>query len=110
MTHHTGSVPDTLEPAGQWVKQGPCGDEPEAMFPGTVPAEIEYAKKICQSCSVIEKCGEWALETREPVGVLGGMSEAERRGILRQAARRGLTTDEVRAQAEQTRRRAKARA
>jgi hypothetical protein len=95
--------PDTLEPSGQWVKQGPCGDEPDAMFPGTVPAEIEYAKAICQSCPVIQACGEWALETREPDGVWGGMSEKERSNLLRQAARRNLTPQAIAARAEQRR-------
>jgi hypothetical protein len=77
--------PDTIEPAGQWVKQGACRDDPDA-------------KAICRRCPVIQQCGQWALDTREPSGVWGGISEAERRGILRQAARRNLTPDEVKAQ------------
>jgi hypothetical protein len=97
-------APDTLEPAGQWLKQGACRDEADAMFPGTVPADIEYAKAICRTCAVIQACGQWALDTHEPDGVLGGMSETERRNLLRQAARRNLTPDQVKAQAEQARR------
>jgi WhiB family redox-sensing transcriptional regulator len=97
-------APDTLEPAGQWLKQGACRDEADAMFPGTIPADIEYAKAICRTCAVIQACGQWALATREPDGVLGGMSETERRNLLRQAARRNLTPDQVKAQAEQARR------
>ena len=100
--------PETLEPAGQWVKQGACRDDADAMFPGSLPADIADAKAICRRCPVIQQCGQWALDTREPSGVLGGMSEAERRGILRQAARRNLTPDEVKA--ERARRPAKAHA
>lgn len=86
MSHYSGAVPDT-EPAGQWVKQGACREDPEAMFPGTNDADIEAAKAICRSCPVIQQCGQWALATRESTGVLGGMSEAQRRNLLRQRGR-----------------------
>jgi WhiB family redox-sensing transcriptional regulator len=89
--------PETLEPAGQWVKQGACKDDPDAMYPGSSDAEIDDAKAVCGNCPVIQQCRQWALETREPFGVWGGMSEAERRGLLRQAARRNLTPEEVKA-------------
>lgn len=91
---YTGSVPDT-EPAGQWVKQGVCRDEADAMFPGMIPGEVEYAKAVCRTCPVIVECGQWALATREPSGVLGGMSEKERSNLLRQAARRNLTPEAI---------------
>jgi len=79
---YTGQVPDT-EPAGQWTKQGPCRDDPDRMYPGTLAAEIERAKTVCRGCPVMEQCLQWALETREPYGVWGGTSEADRRAYFR---------------------------
>ncbi len=45
-------------------------------------ARITQAKQICQPCPVISQCAAWALRTREPYGVWGGLSEAERAHIL----------------------------
>jgi WhiB family redox-sensing transcriptional regulator len=42
---------------------------------------ITQAKQICQHCPVINQCATWALRTREPYGVWGGLSETERATI-----------------------------
>ena len=39
------------------------------------------AKQICRTCPVLTDCLSWALATREPYGVWGGLSPEER-GIL----------------------------
>ena len=39
------------------------------------------AKRICQGCRVVGPCLQWALETREPYGVWGGMSVEERQAM-----------------------------
>lgn len=75
--------PQTLEPAGQWVKAAACKADPDAMFPTSNEGEIEYAKAYCRTCPILELCGQWALEHREEYGVWGGLSEAERRTIHR---------------------------
>ena len=36
------------------------------------------AKRICQGCPVVANCLQWALATREPYGVWGGLSAEER--------------------------------
>jgi WhiB family transcriptional regulator, redox-sensing transcriptional regulator len=36
------------------------------------------AKRICAGCPVLSECRAWALESRIPFGILGGMSERER--------------------------------
>jgi WhiB family redox-sensing transcriptional regulator len=36
------------------------------------------AKQICRGCAVITECLSWALATREPYGVWGGLSPEER--------------------------------
>jgi WhiB family redox-sensing transcriptional regulator len=46
-------------------------------------AREAVAKAICARCSVREECLEYALRTRDPHGVWGGMNEMERRAELR---------------------------
>jgi hypothetical protein len=40
------------------------------------------AKRICAACPVQADCLAWALATREPHGVWGGMSAWQRREML----------------------------
>jgi WhiB family redox-sensing transcriptional regulator len=40
------------------------------------------AKEVCSRCPVISRCREFALRTKEPFGVWGGLAESERRAIL----------------------------
>lgn len=91
MTHYQGSVPDTRRKP-DWRDHGAClSEDPELFFPkgyeGQWQLVIEGAKAVCRRCPVIEQCREWALQTREPDGVWGGLDEKERRNILRQRAR-----------------------
>jgi WhiB family redox-sensing transcriptional regulator len=45
------------------------------------------AKAICARCEVRAECLEYALRTREPHGIWGGLNELERRLLLRQRGR-----------------------
>ncbi|MBW8173775.1 WhiB family transcriptional regulator [Ornithinimicrobium sp. Arc0846-15] len=38
----------------------------------------ERAKQVCRECPVLQQCREHALAVREPYGVWGAMTEAER--------------------------------
>ncbi|WP_106963080.1 WhiB family transcriptional regulator [Streptomyces synnematoformans] len=50
----------------------PCRSyDPEVFFAET-PADVEYAKSLCQTCPVREACLAGAKERREPWGVWGG--------------------------------------
>jgi WhiB family redox-sensing transcriptional regulator len=40
------------------------------------------AKQICAACPVAGNCRNWALTTREPYGVWGGLSVEEREVLL----------------------------
>lgn len=91
MSGYTGQTPET-ERAANWRDVAACREtDPELFFasPQTAvgQADIRHAKVICWSCPVMQACGQWAFETRQPFGVWGGVSEAERRRILR---RRGV--------------------
>ncbi len=50
----------------------PCRvNSPELWF-AELPADVEFAKALCQGCPVRELCLDGALERREPWGVWGG--------------------------------------
>lgn len=44
------------------------------------------AKQICEMCPVLAACREFALTTREPYGVWGGLTEGERRRVIERRA------------------------
>ncbi len=48
---------------------------------------IREAKRLCETCAVMEPCLERALADREKIGVWGGRTAAERRSILRRRGR-----------------------
>lgn len=72
-----------------WQLQGSCRGLDSALFfhpdgergPSRVRREAE-AKAICRSCPVLRQCRAHALAVREPYGVWGGLSEAEREQLL----------------------------
>jgi hypothetical protein len=49
-------------------------------------AATREAQAICHTCPVRLQCGNTALERREQWGVWGGMTERQRRAILRRRA------------------------
>lgn len=87
----SGYAPDTLEPAEMWRDNAACaspGVDPEEMFPGNDPVLVGFAKRICGGCPVLGECRNWALDQRVEFGVWGGLSEGERRTVLRLRAKR----------------------
>ena len=75
-----------------WRFKAACREEdPELFFPignsGPALLQIEEAKALCRICPVLEKCGQWALDSGQDAGVWGGLSEEERRARKRRAAR-----------------------
>lgn len=91
---------DTPRPT-DWRDAAACrGEDPDLFFPkgyeGPSLLVIEQAKAVCRRCPVMEQCGQWAMETCQPFGVWGGLSEAERRTILRRRGVRLPAADEAR--------------
>lgn len=72
-----------------WMRAAECdGVSPGLMFPD--PGDLkgnQQAQAICARCAVREICAEYALSNRIPEGVWGGLTENDRRRILRR--RRG---------------------
>ena len=59
------------------------------FFPPSTPERREdrearerHAKQICAQCNVREDCLQFALRVREPHGIWGGLTEAERRALF----------------------------
>jgi hypothetical protein len=85
VSNYTGAVPDVAARPKDWLATAPCKDDPEAMF----RPDIEYAKSFCRRCPAIQRCRDWALDTREIYGVWGGLDEDERWEIFRNEGRLG---------------------
>lgn len=77
-------APDTLARPHEWRDSAACrtAPDPEIFFPvgESIPAlqQAEDAKRICHRCPVMDQCLNWALSTRQDMGVLGGLDERER--------------------------------
>jgi WhiB family redox-sensing transcriptional regulator len=75
----TMTVPDT---AHEWTSSALCntGDPDELFARG---AAQNLAKVVCRACPVRMECLADALDNRVEYGVWGGMTERERRALLR---------------------------
>ena len=78
-------LPAAIIEAYDWQLRGACrGADPSVFFlpeaeRGPRKARRERAaKEICGSCPVLEQCAAFALSTREPYGVWGGLTPEER--------------------------------
>lgn len=66
----------------EWAGKGLCvASDPDALF--VRGAAQQVAKVVCQKCPVIAECLADALDNRTEFGVWGGMTERERRAMLR---------------------------
>ncbi len=67
-----------------WRQRGACrGLDPGIFYPAS-EEDADEAKAICATCPVQQLCLEHALTNRERDGVWGGLTEKERRRIIRQ--------------------------
>ena len=65
-----------------WAPLGSCSkSDPDALF--VQGAAQQTAKVVCQRCPVIAECLADALDNRTEFGVWGGMTERERRALLK---------------------------
>jgi WhiB family transcriptional regulator, redox-sensing transcriptional regulator len=82
MTHREDVVAARFSWVEQWALQGACIEaEPDALF--VRGAAQQLAKQVCMSCPVIAECLADALDNRTEFGVWGGMTERERRALLK---------------------------
>lgn len=67
---------------GDWVMQAKCRNgDPDALF--VRGAAQREAAAICQRCPVLMQCRADALDNRVEFGVWGGLTERQRRALLR---------------------------
>ena len=72
----TGSEPQA------WVADSACRNaDPDELF--VTGAAQNRAKAVCMGCKVRTECLSDALDNRVEFGVWGGMTERERRALLR---------------------------
>ena len=63
-----------------WQNRASCkGDYDYFTAEHTSTAIVETLKKICGRCPVQVECLEYALKNKEPVGMWGGLTTAERK-------------------------------
>lgn len=71
-----------MEMSADWPSRAACRDgDPDALF--VQGAEQNIAKRVCRGCPVRYECLADALDNRIEFGVWGGMTERERRALLR---------------------------
>ncbi len=65
-----------------WAERGACRNvDPDSLF---VPGAAQHrAKRVCAACPVRVDCLAEALDNRLEFGIWGGMTERERRSLLR---------------------------
>jgi WhiB family redox-sensing transcriptional regulator len=81
------NAPTPLEFLGfhvpEWYADALCAQaDPEAWFPEK-GGSLREAKAVCLRCPVQAECVDQALSTGERYGLWGGLSERQRRKILR---------------------------
>lgn len=88
------SMRQTWELEVDWQSEAGCrGSDANLFFSPTHMESKEErharearAKSICSDCSVRRQCLEFALATREPHGIWGGLNELERRHAMARQA------------------------
>ncbi|MFG3046308.1 WhiB family transcriptional regulator [Streptomyces sp. NPDC048241] len=82
-THHMPNTPSTDD----WRARAACrSEDPELFFPkGEVgwKTNVDKAKKVCRRCPVHRECLQLALDNGLDDGVFGGLSDKERRVLIR---------------------------
>lgn len=73
----------------EWFKSASCSrEDPEMFFPQRAKSKAEAdAMQVCRECPVRQECLDYALEHEERFGVWGGVSERERKAMLRRRSR-----------------------
>jgi WhiB family transcriptional regulator, redox-sensing transcriptional regulator len=71
-----------------WKLAGACRFASTDLFYPVSDSDAGPAKEVCGRCAVVDQCLEYALSMREPEGIWGGHTFAERRSILRRRRER----------------------
>jgi WhiB family transcriptional regulator, redox-sensing transcriptional regulator len=85
-THAGATVPATLAPASRsdddWASRAVCANQdPDVLF--VTGAAQREAARLCHGCPVKLECLADALDNRVEFGVWGGLTERQRRALLK---------------------------
>ncbi|MGH2828849.1 MAG: WhiB family transcriptional regulator [Actinomycetota bacterium] len=91
---HANSIHAPRDLEDGWQTLARCRGADATLFfsPAAVESKDEKdareakAKAICRECPVRADCLDFALYTREPYGIWGGMNETERRRLMARRA------------------------
>jgi WhiB family redox-sensing transcriptional regulator len=79
-------LPEDVE--WHWQDHGSCRTSDPTLFfhpqnerGAARRSRVQAAKSVCASCPVQTECADYAIRSREPYGIWGGMSEEEREEI-----------------------------
>ena len=88
----SSSITASTVARGEWITQAKCRNgDPDALF--VRGAEQRKAAAICQKCPVMLECRADALDNRVEFGVWGGLTERQRRALLRKNPQIGNWAD-----------------
>jgi WhiB family redox-sensing transcriptional regulator len=77
------TLPHDPSPPDMWQDQAAChGIDPDVFFP-TSEEEAGPALAFCGACEIRQTCLAWALKNGERYGVWGGLTEQQRRRVVR---------------------------
>ncbi|HEX2179955.1 MAG TPA: WhiB family transcriptional regulator [Actinomycetota bacterium] len=84
----------SLEAEARWQDRAACKGMDPTIFFGPEHTEVvkekrdreEAAKAVCRTCPVNQECLEHALDSKEAYGIWGGLTELERKALLRRRA------------------------
>lgn len=75
-----------------WSEEAACQGLDIDIFFSSDDGEQKQALELCRACPVQRECLRYAIDQREMYGIWGGMTESERRGIIRDRRRRERET------------------
>jgi WhiB family transcriptional regulator, redox-sensing transcriptional regulator len=82
MTNREGATTARSTWVERWAQHGACRKaEPDALF--VQGAAQQAAKQLCVGCPVIVECLADSLDNQTEFGVWGGMTERERRALVK---------------------------
>lgn len=83
------AAPENLAPEDRWEDRSACRDEQyrdhadDWYAPSSNRDAHNAAMRVCAGCPVRAECQNAALNRREAWGIWGGLTEGQRRSILR---------------------------
>ena len=83
-----------VEPENDWRTEAACRSMDAAIFFSPEHFETKQekdareaaAKQVCGGCPVREACLDYAVTAQEKYGIWGGLTELERRAVVRRRA------------------------